>query len=641
MFGMGKSKKTQNKSLEDLQSFDFTVENTGESEIDEVYKQYQQFFYRFKEEFDSILKITNQIGGTVDNLVDASSNVKIATNFIAKGANRQADEVTECNDIANDFANRMAAMEEMSSELIAMAKRMAEENAKGKQVIQELVINQKKNEEVINQITDEIRGVVDKASAISEVTDSIQQIANQTNLLALNASIEAARAGEHGKGFAVVAEEVRLLSEQSKVASTRIDQSISDITVELDGLSKMLDESEETFEAQNNAVSQVTVAMENINNTVDTFIDQQNIFNSKIVELDSRKNGMMDSVANIASVVEQFSATAEEVASLSMAQDNATSLLTKIADSLFECISGVNESSSNINTNYIPSEKKKIGLLWDVEDPFWDSASREAEKSAKIFDFDIEICAPKNRDVKVMAEFLQSCIDRGFDGLVVSVVNDKECYRIIKEAYDKGIKIVLLQGTIPGVNHEAYMGTDAIACGQKAAKTAIDILAKEGGNAAVGIWTDLCIDTINERVSGFVSEFKKSDKGIKVIEFDNISTPSQEEADATIEKVLLEHPDVNLFYSSDSTWGLRYANYLERHPGAFKLVVTDFTEGTNRYMRKGCVDSAIAQRQFLWGSASLEILNDAFKGKKGKTSFQDTGTYEININNLEIFASRL
>ena len=45
----------------------------------------------------------------------------------------------------------------------------------------------------------------------------ISSIAGQTNLLSLNASIEAARAGEHGRGFAVVAEEIRQLSDSTKM----------------------------------------------------------------------------------------------------------------------------------------------------------------------------------------------------------------------------------------------------------------------------------------------------------------------------------------------------------------------------------------------------------------------------------------
>lgn len=56
---------------------------------------------------------------------------------------------------------------------------------------------------------------------LSDVVETIGDIAVQTNLLALNATIEAARAGDAGRGFAVVAAEVKKLAGDTRIATQR------------------------------------------------------------------------------------------------------------------------------------------------------------------------------------------------------------------------------------------------------------------------------------------------------------------------------------------------------------------------------------------------------------------------------------
>ncbi|TGE38492.1 chemotaxis protein [Desulfosporosinus fructosivorans] len=60
----------------------------------------------------------------------------------------------------------------------------------------------------------------DANQEMSQVIESIRQIAQHTNLLSLNSAIEAARAGEAGRGFSVVADEIKKLA-TSSLASTK------------------------------------------------------------------------------------------------------------------------------------------------------------------------------------------------------------------------------------------------------------------------------------------------------------------------------------------------------------------------------------------------------------------------------------
>jgi methyl-accepting chemotaxis protein len=81
----------------------------------------------------------------------------------------------------------------------------------------------------VGDIAENILALSEQTQAIGEIIVAVGKLSDQSNLLSLNAAIEAARAGEHGKGFAVVALEVRALAEQSKSATLRVRDLLSQI----------------------------------------------------------------------------------------------------------------------------------------------------------------------------------------------------------------------------------------------------------------------------------------------------------------------------------------------------------------------------------------------------------------------------
>ena len=139
---------------------------------------------------------------------------------------QNSDEISEAlqlfNEIQQDSQNIIQQAQEELSDSIELA------NSGSKATIQNLR-EMDKSVETVELASTKVASLKKATDKISDVTSSINEIADQINLISLNAAIEAARAGEHGRGFAVVAEEVRNLAQRTSNSTTEIKKVIDEL----------------------------------------------------------------------------------------------------------------------------------------------------------------------------------------------------------------------------------------------------------------------------------------------------------------------------------------------------------------------------------------------------------------------------
>lgn len=252
--------------------------------------QYEGDFVEIGESLD---KISTALNGAFSGLKDGISSMREGAKQVAAGAQSLSETALEESKAISDISETVAKINEQAESTAQISERVSELTLQTNE-------NAKTGGELMKEMLAAVENIKDKSYAISNIIQTISDIAFQTNILSLNASIEAARAGEAGKGFSVVASEVSALAAKSQSAVQNTEALIKD-----------------SLDAVNNGTVIATKAYDGMNRIVEDIsrvTDEIAQINSAAVE---QKNSIMfinENMTKIEAGMQSTTATAEESA---------------------------------------------------------------------------------------------------------------------------------------------------------------------------------------------------------------------------------------------------------------------------------------------------------------------------------------
>ena len=267
---------------------------------------------------DKVVLTIKQVKTASNSIVDGMTVIRELSDENKEGADNvvnSMDDLTQNNTRLHERTDSSIRMTDrintqvenvvgLITEMVGLMEQSVSNAKTSSKQLEDAVASTNEMAQLSTEVEEILKEFMTQFNMVKNETSTIENISSQTNLLALNASIEAARAGEAGKGFSVVADEIRNLSEGTKVSSS----SIMGALLHLDETSKKMTESiTKTLQLVSITLEKILLVNDSVNAITEDSIklgDNIQVVDEAIKQVERSNKHMVSNMNQVGEVME-------------------------------------------------------------------------------------------------------------------------------------------------------------------------------------------------------------------------------------------------------------------------------------------------------------------------------------------------
>ncbi|MDW5416104.1 substrate-binding domain-containing protein [Iodobacter sp. CM08] len=269
---------------------------------------------------------------------------------------------------------------------------------------------------------------------------------------------------------------------------------------------------------------------------------------------------------------------------------------------------------------------------------FWKEMARGAQDKAKSLHIELVWRGPSSEDdVDAQTHIMAFYIQEKYSGIILAPNSTAQLDKPIREAVNKGIKIVVVDSPLAEQNSLPYVGTNNKEAGALAAAQA----AKDFPQIKKILLLRYAPKhgSTTEREKGFLDRIHKLLPKAEIIDKQYAGVTMQD-AESNVSAILSRTPDIDLIFTPNesSTEGAIRALKAKNLAGKIKHYGFDFNHKINEAIKDGSLNGVVIQDPYLMGQKAMQTLFKLLE-KKQIPVILETPALLItnkNINNSEV-----